>query len=158
MKIKCCFWWWTLHLFILHLTVSMEEFHFSSCLLLVSLMLGIMPFEFQSLGCSVFSIHVCVFLKLFACFLIVLRWTVFVASHLATYLPKMCPGFSCFPDKLRSLIFLILGTYFEFVAVLGSCMGILRFMEYWEEARFQEFEDWVKGRRKEVGTICRQLL
>lgn len=158
MKIKCCFWWWTLHLFILHLTVSMEEFHFSSCLLLVSLMLGIMPFEFQSHGCSVFSIHVCVFLKLFACFLIVLRWTIFVASHLATYLPKMCPGFSCFPDKLCSLIFLILGTYFEFVAVLGSCMEILRFMEYWEEARFQEFEDWVKGRRKEVGTICRQLL
>lgn len=82
----------------------------------------------------------CLCLSKIVCFLIVLRWTVFVASHLAMYLPKMCPGFSCFPDKLCSLIFLILGTCFEFVAVLGSCMEILRFMEYWEEARFQEFE------------------
>lgn len=64
-------------------------------------------------------------------------------------------GFSCFPDKLCSLIFLVLGTWFAFVAVLGSYVEVLRITKYWEEARFQEFEEWMKGMEKEVGTTNR---
>lgn len=66
-----------------------KNLHFSS---VYSLTLGIMPLEFQSRDLYFQCSYLCVFLKFFAALFLAgpeIIWAIFIAFHLAVYLPEM---------------------------------------------------------------------